>query len=204
MKGFCLVPGLNRLKFMCSPANASFTSRVYRVVCFEQRITSKLHGAPKYHDWLPASAYADTGERSGFVRSVFLSEGGWTRSRKIVGGSDNSGLDSPCPAEVVPRGELTESAAALAKMQGVLPHMPVTTPAEVKKFNNDFMKFLGGGRQSALDFDKFVPDWNQSVSDMEESKTEVTTFFRKTAGHLQTYWKMLLHASFLSFGDHQS
>lgn len=91
---------------------------------------------------------------------------------------------------MVPLGELTESAAALAKMQGVLvPHMPVTTPAEVKRFNNDFMKFLGGGRQSALDFDKFVLDWNQTVSDMEESKTEVTPIFRKTAGHLQSTGK---------------
>lgn len=157
-------------------------------------MTSQLYGTPKYPDWLPASSYADTGERSGFVRSVFSSDGrgGAVDSvEEIVGGSDNCGLDSPSPGELVPLKELTESAATLAKMQGVLvPHMPVTTDAEKKKFNEMWMGFVNPGRgQSLLDFNSFVLHWNQAVLDMEEGKTEVTPVFRKTVGHLQAYWK---------------
>ncbi len=186
-----LFPAPKRTKSICSPL--TLPSFVASAVSFGflQRMTSQLYGSPKYPDWLPTSAYADTGERSGFVRSVFSSEAGVVDLvDEIEGGSDNCGLDSPSPAEVVPFSELTESAATLAKMQGVLvPHMPVTTAAEVKKFSDDFMKFLGTGGYSAVNFNSMALDWNQAVSDMEKGKIEVAPIFRKTAGHLQTYWK---------------
>lgn len=68
--------------------------------------------------------------------------------------------------------------------------MPVTTAAEMNKFNDMWMGFVNpAGGQSMLDFNSFVLEWNQAVSDMEEGKSEVTPIFRKTAGHLQSYWK---------------
>ncbi|CAM9749860.1 unnamed protein product [Pylaiella littoralis] len=63
-----------------------------------QRMTSKLYGNAKYSDWLPTSAYADTGERCGFVRSIFASNGGGggiAPVEEILGGEYNCGLEPP-------------------------------------------------------------------------------------------------------------
>ncbi|CAN0157123.1 unnamed protein product [Scytosiphon promiscuus] len=161
-----------------------------------QRMTSKLYGKAKYSDWLPTSAYADTGERSGFVQSIFAVDvdgEGVDSLGNIAGGDDDCGLDSPSVGKAIPLPELTESAAALAEMQGVqVPHMPITSPAEKEKFNGMWMRFVGpAGRQSLLDFDSFALEWNKVVSLMEEGKTAVSPVFRKTAGHLRAYWKKL-------------
>ncbi|CAN0373172.1 unnamed protein product, partial [Pylaiella littoralis] len=68
-----------------------------------ERVTSKLYGNAKYPDWLPTSAYADTGERCGFVRSIFASNGGGggiAPMEEILGGEDNCGLEPPSGGEV--------------------------------------------------------------------------------------------------------
>ncbi|CAM9356026.1 unnamed protein product [Ectocarpus sp. 12 AP-2014] len=109
-----------------------------------QRMTSKLYGKAKYSQWLPTSAYGDTGERSGFVRSIFPSDvgGGGTDSvLEILGGAEKSNMDPA--SEAVPLPELTGSAARLAKMQGVqVPHMPVTSAAEKSKFGDMWLRFV--------------------------------------------------------------
>lgn len=157
-------------------------------------MTSKLYGNAKYSDWLPTSAYADTGERCGFVRSIFASNGGGggiAPVEEILGGEDNCGLEPPSGGEVIPLPELTGSAASLAKMQGVqVPHVPVSSPAEIKKFNRTWMKFVDPSRKtSVVDFDRFALEWNKTVSVMEEEDAAtIIPIFRKTAGQLKSYW----------------
>eukprot|EP00904_Undaria_pinnatifida_P008491 jgi/Undpi1/4772/HiC_scaffold_18.g08125.m1 len=84
-----------------------------------QGMTSMLFGKAKYSSWVPTNAYSDTGERSGFVRSVPEGGGG-------VESLDDSELDGQeSDGEAAPLPDLTQSAAALAIMQGVqVPAMP--------------------------------------------------------------------------------
>lgn len=153
-----------------------------------------LFGTAKYSEWLPTSAYGDTGERCGFVRSI-LSNGGGGGSDSleddIVGGDDGWDVDENNAGEAVPLPDLTLSAATLANMQGVqVPHMPVGSAAERAKFDGMFLRFvMEDGGQSLLDFDRFALEWNTAVSDMEEGKSAVSPIFRKTAGHLKAHWK---------------
>lgn len=145
-----------------------------------------LFGKAKYSTWVPTGAYRDTGERSGFVRNV--PEGGGSERLEE---SELDGLESSGFSEVVPLEELTQSAAALASMQGVqVPSTPVNTAAERTKFNDMWMRFArANASQSFLDFDAFALEWNKSVSDMEDGKTPVVSIFRKTAASLNAYWK---------------
>lgn len=143
-----------------------------------------LFGQAKYSTWVPTSAYRDTGERSGFVRSVFEGGGG---SESLEG----SVLDELENRVAVPLEELTPSAAELAGMQGVqVPSMPISTSFERTKFDGMWMQFANpGSGQSFLDFDAFALEWNKSVSAMEEGKSPVVPIFRKTAASLKAHWK---------------
>ena len=83
----------------------------------------------KYSSWVPTNAYSDTGKRSRFVRSVPEGGGGVeSLDDSELDGQENDGEDVPLP-------DLTQSAPALAIMQGVqVPAMPVSTAYERTKF----------------------------------------------------------------------
>ena len=104
-----------------------------------------LFGDAKYPNWVPTSAYGDTGERSGFVLSILpkCDEGG-VEGVEEMGAVDLGTSDFEHPgSEAVPLPELTRSAATLANMQGVhVPHMPVCTPAEISWFSDTFMRYV--------------------------------------------------------------
>ena len=126
-----------------------------------------LFGKAKYSSWVPTKAYSDTGERSGFVRSVPEGGGGVESLEDTeLDGQENDG-------EAVPLPELTQSAAALANMQGVqVPAMPVSTAYERTKFGEMWMTYARASRsQSFLDFDAFAIEWNKAVSAIEEDKS---------------------------------
>ena len=162
--------------------------------CPCQRMTSMLFGDAKYPNWVPTSAYGDTGERNGFVRSILpkCDEGG-VEGVEEMGAVDLGTSDFEHPgSEAVPLPELTRSAATLANMQGVhVPHMPVCTPAEISWFSDTFMRYVVNkeGRQSFLDFDLYSLKWDERVASMESGKTQVVGIFRKTAAHLRAHWK---------------
>lgn len=144
-----------------------------------------LFGKAKYSSWVPTNAYRDTGERSGFVRSVPEGVVGVeSLEDPEVDGQENH-------SEAVPLPELTQSAAALASMQRVqVPAMPVSTAYERTKFGEMWMTYArSGGSQSFLDFDAFALEWNKAVSAIEEEKSPAVPIFRKTAASLKAYWK---------------
>jgi len=93
--------------------------------------------------------------------------------------------------EAVPLPELTQSAAALANMQGVqVPAMPVSTAYERTKFGEMWMTYArASGSQSFLDFDAFAIEWNKAVSAIEEDKSPAVPIFRKTAASSKAYRK---------------
>lgn len=146
-----------------------------------------LFGQAKYPTWVPTSAYRDTGERSGFVRSV--SEGGG--GSESLEGTDFGELETSEISEAVPLEELTQSAADLASMQGVqVPAMPVSNSVERAKFDGMWMNFTNqDSPRSFVDFDALALEWNKSVSAMEEGKSPVVPIFRKTAASLKAHWK---------------
>jgi len=145
-----------------------------------------LFGQAKYSTWVPTSAYSDTGERSGFMRSVFPGGAG----SESLEGTDLGELENGDTSEAVPLDELTQSAADLASMQGVqVPSMPVGTALEKDKFNGMWLKFAGAGGHSFVDFDAFALAWNTDVTAMEEGRSAVVPIFRKTAAALKAYWK---------------
>ena len=144
-----------------------------------------LSGKAKYSSWVPTNAYSDTGERSGLVRSVPEGGGGVESLEDTeLDGQENDG-------EAVPLPELTQSAAALANMQGVqVPAMPVSTTYERTQFGEMWMTYArASGWQSFLDFDAFAIEWNKAVSAIEEDKSPAVPIFRKTAASLKAYWK---------------
>ena len=118
----------------------------------------------KYSSWVPTNAYKDTGERSGFVRSI-LEGGGEEESldESELDGQENDG-------EAVPLPDPTQSAAALAIMHGVqVPAMPVSTACERTKFGEMWLTFArASGSQSCPDFDAFAIEWNKAVYAIEE------------------------------------
>ena len=59
-----------------SPALVSLRSLHPSTPVHEQRMTYRLFGEAEYPERVPVSAYEDTGERSGFVASVFPGAGG--------------------------------------------------------------------------------------------------------------------------------
>lgn len=150
-----------------------------------------LFGEAEYSSWLPTSAYGDTGERNGFVRSVLPGgSGGGTDLLDALAIDENERRNTGAQPmnEVVPLPDLTPSAGTLAHMQGVqVPAMPLKTPAERTQFNAMWLKFAR--EDGGLDFDGFALAWNKPVASMEEGSIPVKPIFRKSAGHLEAYWK---------------
>jgi len=122
------------------------------------------------------------------IRAECFRRGGGSESLE---GGDLVELESSEVGEAVPLGELTQSAADLARMQGVqVPSMPVNTTCERTKFEGMWMHFTNSGsQQSFVDFDAMALEWNKSISAMEEGESPVVPIFRKTAASLKSHWK---------------
>lgn len=149
-------------------------------------MTTTLLGKPKYSDWVPTSAFRDTGERSGFVTSGLVERD----FRKEDGMPEVDEIDITEDDQEINLEGVTRSASSLANMQGVqVAAMPVATTAEREKFDTEWRRFVAEGVRSFVDFDAFALSWNQSVQVVEEGKGETAVaVFRKTAAHLKAYW----------------
>lgn len=72
-------------------------------------------------DWLPTSAYSDTGERNRFVRSALPGEaegGSDLLDALAIGGNESDNAGAQLMNEAVPLPDPTPSAGILAHMQG--------------------------------------------------------------------------------------
>ena len=141
-------------------------------------MTHRLFGEAEYPEHVPVCAYEDTGERKGFVTSVIPGADGQreTELEDGVGVGDGAALDF-----------MTVSAADLADMEGVrVASMKVSTAEERAKFSEMWATYATTSSRR----DKMAVDWNADVDNMiKAGKDAIRPIFRKTAGHLEQYWK---------------
>ena len=106
-----------------------------------------------------------------------------------IHGDEHGNVSAQPMNEDVPLSDLTPSAAALARMQGVqVPAVPIKTKAELSKFDGMWLTY---SREHGRDLgcDGFALAWNEPLSSMEVRNSPAEPIFRKSAGHLKSCWK---------------